>query len=443
MAVVESIVVALMLCVCGSFVARADPPAGAAANSSTVDAPAAVPQASFFSSLKQAIRQDYDHEVVHGHFDVGSPPDVHRYYCMVDEKTGKPQPNAVAGTPYLRSDGMTGLKGPAVGFYTCESAERQGILVTAGYVSKAGADIAANPRAAVTPSPATPVAVAPPAVAAPAIAGAAAGANADAGANAAAGANLAAGSGAQIVEVAGLKLGMSPDEVRAILKSKRLPAYYELAGVVGAGGSVLAGGPMDSNRRFVNVVAAWVPAGAGNGNSYEVMFTPVPGRERAMAIVHTSAYSGADSVSEAALDRALVKKYGGYSTSDVLSPSLTWRVQGDGKVLVGDGCDRRGIFGGLGGLDAGSATRKNVALQTTPEELRYEIEQCGVAIVTEDHSTSTAGATRLIERFTVTAYSPLIALDGLNKSAQTATSVANAGARPESERDPRVRIPEL
>jgi len=46
-------------------------------------------QGSFLSSLKQAFTEDFDKEVVRGHFDVGSPPDAHRYYLPGNGKTAK------------------------------------------------------------------------------------------------------------------------------------------------------------------------------------------------------------------------------------------------------------------------------------------------------------------------------------------------------------------
>jgi hypothetical protein len=112
----------------------ADPPNGA-----TVDGQTPAPSGDFFSSLKQAFKQDLDHEVVRGHFDVGTPPDTHRYYCLVNPKTGASESNGVGGEPVVRPDGMTGIKSGAVGFYSCANAEKQGILVTSGYVLSAGA----------------------------------------------------------------------------------------------------------------------------------------------------------------------------------------------------------------------------------------------------------------------------------------------------------------
>src|SRR6202789_3008992 len=81
--------------------ALADPPAG--------DVPGYLPQDGFFSSLKQAAKQGYDHEVVRGHFDLGTPPNVHRYYCLVDVKTHEKEPNGVLGDPVPVPGGMTAL----------------------------------------------------------------------------------------------------------------------------------------------------------------------------------------------------------------------------------------------------------------------------------------------------------------------------------------------
>jgi len=127
----------------GSGVLFAEPPAGTG-GATPADAPpgggqTAAPSGNFFSSVKQAFKQDFDREVVRGHFDVGSPPEEHRYYCLVDAKTGKSEANGVGGQPFLRPDGMTGIKGGAVSFYSCVNAEQQGSLVTAGYVLSASA----------------------------------------------------------------------------------------------------------------------------------------------------------------------------------------------------------------------------------------------------------------------------------------------------------------
>jgi ketosteroid isomerase-like protein len=155
----------------GSSGALADPQSGegngAAASSAAGDGQSPAPTGNFFSSLKQAFKQDLDREVVRGHFDVGSPPDAHRYYCLVDAKTGKGETNGVAGEPVLRKDGMTGIKAGAVSFYSCVTAEQQGILVTTGYTlsqgirSKAAAAPPASPAPPPAASPASPTPPAP------------------------------------------------------------------------------------------------------------------------------------------------------------------------------------------------------------------------------------------------------------------------------------------
>jgi hypothetical protein len=415
----------LVLCLGGRSGALADPPAGTETGASTIpsssDAPASLPQQSFLSSLRQAFNKDFDREVVRGHFDLGSPPNTHRYYCLVDPKTGKKEPNGVLGEPVARADGMTGIKAGSVSLYSCDDAEKQRVLVTTGYVVSVGARglnapvSQAQTRAAV---PALPK-VSP-----------------------------------DKVDVAGVKLGMSPDEVRAILKSKKLPDYYESTEALGHFDSAKGDMQPIANGRFVNVIATWAPpqssaagdAPAEDGESYEVMFTPVPGRERAMAIVHSVGYSPANAVREMALDNGLVKKYGGFTTSDDLPGSPTWRVQRGGNVQVGDPCNRRGLFGGLSGLNAGNATRQNLALKTTPDEFRFQIDRCGIAIVTEDHSTANGGAPReerMVTRFTVTAYSPSIGFEDATIAAQLIQSAADAPSKADAGRTKEPLAPNL
>jgi len=381
--------------------------AGASAAGAEPDE-ASIPQQGFFTSLKQAANEDFDREVVRGHFDLGTPPNVHRYYCMVDPKSGRKQPNGVLGKPYAVAGGMTRVKDTAVSLYRCADAEQQGLLMTSGYVtgiSAAGLDVPAVPQQPPPPAPQPPpsapqTAAAAPSEASPAPVGA-----------------------SEMVDVGGVRLGMSPDAVRAALRSKNLPDYYESA-------DTLRG----SAGRFVNIIASW--ALGEDGESYEVMFTPVPGKERAMAIVHSRVYSRANAVRETSFQAALMQQYGGYATPRDVPESPTWRFSGRGTVQVGDACERHGIFGMLCDLNVANAPRKNVALTTTPEEFRYQLERCGAAIVTEDHAAvavavaaaaaagagaSTDGASRaerVITRFTVTAYSPALASEGAAAAAQ-------------------------
>ena len=352
------------------------------------EAPAAVPQESIFSSIKQAFNQDFDRQVIRGHFDVGSSP-TRRYYCLVDAKTGKRSPNGVPGEPAPRPDGMTGIKASSVSTYSCSSAEQQGILVTTGYVLPANAQAAASSP----PPPAAPVAAAP--IAAATVTAA----------------QPPAATSAERIDVAGIKLGMSPDEVRSVLKSKKLMNYLESAGVLSR-----------PDARYVNTIAAWTASATSTGTtaadrqgeSYEVQFTPVPGKERAMVIVHSMAYSPANALPEASLNDALVRKYGGFKSADGMPGSPTWRVQSDGSIQVGDACNRRGIVGGFNEFAPPVSDRPNLALKTALDEFQFQIQQCGVAIATEDHLAVKGDVTRV----TVSAYSPVLGLAGATAAAQ-------------------------
>src|SRR5579863_5700552 len=188
--------------------AFADPPAGTpagAADGTSYTNPTTLPQENFFSSIKESLRLGFDHEEVRGHFDLGTPPNSHRYYCLVDTKTRIREPNGVLGQPVPMPDGTTGLKIDSVSLYGCDKAEKQGMLVTAGYLLKApvaGAAAASPPSAPPSPPIPTPASVSAPAVSAPAPLPAA---------------PLASAPTPAKIDVAGIALGMSLDEVRALL----------------------------------------------------------------------------------------------------------------------------------------------------------------------------------------------------------------------------------
>jgi hypothetical protein len=390
--------------------ALSDPPAAPASSTTgsaaATDLQSALATGDYFSSAKQAFSEDFNKEVVRGHFDIGTPPDTHRFYCLVNAKTGKGQLNAVGGETFVRSDGMTGLKSSGVAPLSCVKAEQLGVLVTTGYVLKVSVTSAPVPPvqaapAAVPAAPASAVASAPLPVPQPVE---------DANKS---------GPGVERVDVAGLKLGMSPDQVRAVFKARMLSDYYESTETLHAGGA----------SHYVNLIAAWTSAprsaaadgAGGDGESFEVLFTPVPGKERVLAIIHSTAYSPSTAIHATGLSGGLVAKYRGYAKADELPPSPTWRVQSDGSVLIGDECNRRSIFGGLGKIGFGAQPRSNPALKTTTEEFRYQIDHCGVAIVTEDDAALNPDAPlkdRLIARFTVTAYSPTIGFEGATTAAQ-------------------------
>lgn len=373
-------------------------------------------QDGFFSSITQNLRGG-EQDVVLGHFDLGEPPNVHRYYCLVDPKSGRREPNGVLGDPTKRPDGMTSISGHEVSMYTCAKAEQKGYLVTQGYVVPANVARATSARSAASPAPAA--AAAPAASAAPAAA-----AVSPAAAAATPSPPLPPHVSADRIDVAGVKLGMSPDEVRAVLKSKRLHNFKEWPETL----SYSDKGASQPIASFVNVMAAWTAPAAGadeafdtEGEAFEVMFTPAPGHERAMAIIHSEGFTPASAVHESILDAGLLKKYGGYVTASELPDSVTWRFQRDGSVQVGDSCGSRGTYGGLGSLAVSGTPRQNLALKRTPDDLRTQIDRCGSAVVTEDHYTLNGGALpadRLVTRFTVTAFSPMLALDGATTAAQ-------------------------
>jgi len=401
----------------------------AADASSLTEEPKSLPQGNFFSSVKQSLRLDPDNDLVRGHFDLGSPPNQHRYYCLVDAKSGRKEPNGVLGEPIPRKDGTVGLKSDSVSLFACDDAEKQGMLVTSGYLLKTRSGTLVASATVPAAATATPVnAQLPPAPPAPAMPTAAALPSAQ-----------PPEVSADKIDVAGIKLGMSLDEVRAALKLKQLRVYHESSETLSFVDPVKNAVQSLPNGRFVNVIAGANPPAAGetsdvDAESYEVMFTPVPGKERAMAIIHTVGYSAANAVRELTLENGLIKKYGGFNLSQDLPESPTWRYQSGGSVQVGDSCNGRDLVGGLGKLTA-STMHGNVALKRTPDDFQSQLDHCGQAIVTEDHVTANGGALRadrLVSRFTVSAFSPAIALEGANGAARLIQSAGGTlkGAAP-------------
>ena len=300
-------------------------------------APKSIPQDSIFSSVKQSLNQDVEHDVVRGHFELGEPPNVHRYYCLISTKTGRREPNGVLAELDPRRDGMIAVKNSSVSMYSCTKAEQAGLLVTTGYIFNGAPVTASAPAAPQPPMEATKPAVAAAAGAVPAVAAVAAPA-------VAAAPEPVVLSPTQI-DIVGIRLGMSPDDVRAVLKAKKLLDYNESAETLSYLDSAKGAMQPIPNGRFVNVIAAWTPAPSStsgdnyqaDGEAFEVMFTPVPGKERVMGIVHTMGYSPANAVREVALENGLVKKYGGFGPND-LPQSPTWRIQASGQMPIGIKC---------------------------------------------------------------------------------------------------------
>ena len=82
---------------------RADAPApqgtaGANAAAGTQGSPKLSPDG-LFSSIKQSLREG-DQEIIRGHFEVGSPPNSHRYYCLMDPKSRGASPTAWWGSRF-------------------------------------------------------------------------------------------------------------------------------------------------------------------------------------------------------------------------------------------------------------------------------------------------------------------------------------------------------
>jgi len=405
------------------------PPASQAAADAAADVAArSLPQSAVMSSVAQSWR-GADNDVIYAHFDLGAAPNLHRFYCLVDGRNGKRQPNGVIGEPFTQKDGSTGIHMSSVSLYRCDDAQRAGYLETAPY-HLSGPAAAAQRAIAAPPTPA-PAAASPGAASATAapesVAASASGASSAAGTESlsaagsaptvtSSGASASTGSreGPARVEVAGVRLGMRVEEVRAALRAHGLLDYLE---------SQAPRTAEASSGRFVSRLLAWTPPGAeGEGESIEVLLTPVPGLERAYAVIHT----------------LLEKKYGGFAAGPAVPAAPTWRLE-SGAMVTGDVCEQRGLFGGLHEIPAAPAERSNPLLSMSVEDLDSQVHRCGSVIVTEDHVALSGGATResrRIARFTISAYSPAVALEAVRGSRPMRASAAQRTTGGETESSP-------
>ena len=227
---------------------RADPPAGTpggGAAAGPVAAQAADIKQDYFASVKQGFEEDLKREVVRGHFDVGTAPSTHRYYCLIDPKTGKTEKNGVAGEVFVRADGMTALKSAAVSPLSCADAEQKGFLVTSGYTVKG------NSGGAVT-------------------AGGAKGTAASGGAAAAGGAGTVLGAAAGGAAAGGAAAGGTAGGAVAGGTAAGAPVAAgangaAAAGGAGAAGVALAGGAASSTHKAADATTAAASAESAGG----------------------------------------------------------------------------------------------------------------------------------------------------------------------------------
>jgi hypothetical protein len=191
-------------------------------------------QSSIFASVSQSWK-GADHDIVYGHFDLGTPP--RRYYCLIDAQSGKREPNAVLGEPNVQKDGTTTLHMSSVSLYACADAQRAGYIDTSGYrltdrTARALAVVPTHPSQSQGAAPAAALMPAAPAAPPSATSPAATSLSTP---SSAAGTESSTKGGVGAIEVAGVRLGMTGDEARAAVKGRGLLNYYEALGRAGVG----------------------------------------------------------------------------------------------------------------------------------------------------------------------------------------------------------------
>jgi hypothetical protein len=257
----------------------------------------------------------------------------------------------------------------------------------------------------------------------------------------------------QDVDIVGLKLGMSVDEVRTALKSQNLGKYKEWTQnlayqdeTMAATGSTMR--PV-SNGSYINVIAAWRPSPPlvdyiGEGESFLVVFTPVPGNERAAWIRHAVGYTIAKAIRLVDLENGVAKKYGEFrrASQTVIQANPTWLLGPQGLTYTDNSFNACNVpafqtYRDLGTLEYDEFDNQHFAnfiLALRPDFFKSNAH-CGSVILKEASYVQNYQApvdARIVTRYTVTAFSPTVALEGgvaaskLSRAAEDAANKAHA-----------------
>lgn len=367
------------------------------------DSSAPPPKKGFLSSLGDSFKQAIDPKAVRGYFDAAGQ----RYYCLVDTKTGANQDAAVQGLVTKLDNGSSTINTPTTTTLSCDKVEKLGKLMLMAGSTNMPAPMGGAEQRAGAASTSTGIDVS-----------------------------------ALAIDVSGVKLGMSLDEVRAVLKAKGFGKYKEWTKTLAYMDQINGGGSrMIPNGQWVNVVATWIPpppsqrgpSFTSDGESYFVEFTPVPGHERAILITHTVGYSTANAIRQSTLEDGLAKKYRDFprSTATGTPASPSWIFEAGGAVH-GDAAQACRLVAAVPDeLDIGERGNES----TNSALAGGWPQRCGVAMVMAEQyvqNYNAALADRIVTRFSVRAYSTALAIEGrlaaaeLVHAAEAATNKAAA-----------------
>lgn len=114
------------------------------------------------------------------------------------------------------------------------------------------------------------------------------------------------------VDVAGVKLGMSPEEVRAVLAARKLTGSKEFKHTIAYPDPVTHQYQSIQGTEYLYAIVGWIGSFAPTDNwqTIDVVFSPQPGHERVVEVSRVVNYSSGDAVALQTLRTQLVGKYG-------------------------------------------------------------------------------------------------------------------------------------
>lgn len=251
-------------------------------------------------------------------------------------------------------------------------------------------------------------------------------------------------------DILGTKLGMTPEEVRPLIKSRRLQNYLELSQNLAYPDPVTRVAVTIPNAHILTfMLAATGNRGYGAFGSldaafenFSVAFTPVPGGERAVQITHHVGLTNDNALREDNFYEALIRKYGSPAKAERRNQTALWlfgKHSGPPNYCI--------TLGGMQArLDGATKDMKVVEAEAAPDALdllmrsfptgaldkvtyfAQEASTCGDAILQVrwgDPNPTAPDTDRIVTEYEIDLFGPSIAADGLGKANVLATQSYN------------------
>jgi len=240
------------------------------------------------------------------------------------------------------------------------------------------------------------------------------------------------------LDVVGVKLGMTPDEARGVLRSRKYP-MHEFVSTLSYVDAATKQSVRLPNSAFVNaLVQSGSFAKHDESDNLTVFFSPSPGRERVVAIAHYNSYSKGKEIRESDMKARLAEQYGELPES-LSRPKTGFQFSHLWNLPVSEDKAGRNCnfnltqrFAKAGWWNTNSAAPQNYALTNWDLLLSLIRNDCGPSIVEVNWSVKDPNVPperRLVTEYAVSIVSLPVADEGLMAASQLAQELKDLAGR--------------